>query len=52
MYNSFKDAMQFIAYYHLLEGLSARVEGILHQVESQNWINADSFEELMESFVD
>ncbi len=52
MYNSFKDAMQFIAYYHLLEGLSARIEGILHQVESQNWINADSFEELMESFVD
>ena len=52
MYNSFQDALQFIAYHHLLEDLSNRIEGILDQVESQDWINAHSFEELMDRFVD
>lgn len=52
MYNSFQEAIQFISYHHLLEELSARVEGILDQTEAQNWINAPYFEELMERFVD
>lgn len=52
MYNSFKEAIQFIAYYHLLEDLYIRIEVILDQVEEQNWVNAHDFEELMDSLVD
>lgn len=52
MYNSFQDALQFMTYHHLLEELSARVEGILDQTEAQNWMNAHYFEELMDRFVD
>jgi len=52
MYNSFQDALQFITYHHLLEDLSSRIEGILDQAESQEWINTHFFEELMDRFVD
>ena len=52
MYNSFQEALQFITYHHLLDDLSVRVEGVLDEVESQNWVNAHYFGELMERFVD
>lgn len=52
MYNSFKEALQFSIYHHLLDDLSTRIEGILDQTETQDWINKHDFEELMEDFVD
>jgi superfamily I DNA/RNA helicase len=52
MYNSFQEALQFITYHHLLEGLSSRIEKILEEVEAQEWVNASYFYELMDRFVD
>lgn len=52
IYNSFQDALQFITYHHLLEELSGRLEGILTQAETQDWVNAHHFDELMNRFVD
>jgi len=52
MYNSFQDALQFMTYHHLLEEMSSRIESILDQVETQDWINGHYFDELMDRFVD
>lgn len=52
MYKSFQEAMQFITYHHLLDDVSNRVEGVLDQVETQKWVNAHLFEELMVDIVD
>ena len=49
---SFKEVMQYVSYYQLKEEFSDRIEGIIDQSESQNWSNADLFEEVANDFVD
>lgn len=52
IYNSFREALQFATYHHLLEEVSPRIERILDLVASQNWVNTTAFEDLMDRFVD
>ena len=52
MYNSFQEALQFITYHHLFEELSSRIEKIVEEVETQEWMNANYFDELVDRIVD
>jgi hypothetical protein len=43
---SFKEAIQFSVYYHLIESVGNRVEAIVTLAEQQDWPNAALFDEV------
>ena len=42
---SFKEALQFSLYHHLLDTMSSRIEDVIELAEKQNWQNAHLFDE-------
>lgn len=46
---SFKEAVQCAMYYHLLEAVGQRLEGIVTLAEQQEWPNASLFDEVADA---